>query len=90
MAKADVDPVELRRFARDLNRFRSELETLTSGLHARLLGLERTWRDQEQRRFAQEFEQTLKVLTRFLESSDRHVSFLMKKAAHIEDYLAQR
>jgi len=89
MAQANVDPVELRRFAQDLTRFSTELRTLIGGLHARMLGLERTWRDQEQRRFFQEFEQTVKMLNRFLESSDQHVQFLAKKASHIEDYLQQ-
>ena len=90
MAKAHVDPAELRRFARDLSRFSSELEALMSGLHSRLLGLEKTWQDQEQRKFATEFEQTMKTLSRFLDSSGRYVSFLAKKAHHIEDYLQQR
>jgi len=90
MARANVDPAELRRFARDLNRFNSELEGLTGGLHARLVALERTWNDQEQRRFTQEFEQTTKMLARFLETSGQHVTFLMNKARHIEDYLQQR
>ena len=90
MAKAHVDPAELRRFARDLNRFNSELEALMGGLHSRLLGLEKTWQDQEQRKFAAEFEQTMKTLGRFLDSSGCYVSFLVKKARHIEDYLQQR
>jgi uncharacterized protein YukE len=90
MAKAHVDPAELRRFARDLKRFRTELANLMSGLHGRMLGLEKSWRDQEQRKFADEFDQAMKVLSRFLESSDRHVSFLVKKAGHIEEYLRQR
>ncbi|MFH1746911.1 MAG: WXG100 family type VII secretion target [Planctomycetota bacterium] len=90
MAKAHVDPAELRRFARDLTRFSSDLQALMSGLHSRLRGLERTWRDQEQRRFTAEFEQTMKTLARFLESTDQHVSFLQKRAGHIEDYLQQR
>lgn len=89
MAKAHVDPAELRRFARDLNRFNSELEALMGGLHSRLLGLEKTWQDQEQRKFAAEFEQTMKTLGRFLDSSGCYVSFLVKKARHIEDYLQQ-
>ncbi|KPK75859.1 MAG: hypothetical protein AMJ79_09440 [Phycisphaerae bacterium SM23_30] len=89
MAKAHVDPGELRRFARDLNRFNSELETLIGGLNSRLQGLEKTWQDQEQRKFAEEFERTIKTLKRFLESSESHVSFLMKKARIIEEYLQQ-
>jgi uncharacterized protein YukE len=90
MARANVDPAELRRFARDLSRFNAELETLLGGVHARLVALERTWNDQEQRRFTQEFEQTTKMLARFLEVSTQHVTFLMSKARHIEDYLQQR
>jgi WXG100 family type VII secretion target len=90
MAKAHVDPAELRRFARELARFSSELQALLSGLHSRLRGLERTWRDQEQRKFTEEFEQTMKALARFIESTDRHVTFLQKRAGHIEDYLQQR
>jgi uncharacterized protein YukE len=90
MAKAHVDPAELRRFARDLNRFSTELQGLMGSLHARLAGLEKTWRDQEQRRFTEEFEQTMKTLTRFFKSSEQHVAFLVKKASYIEDYLQQR
>ena len=90
MAKAVVDPAELKRFARDLSRFNGALQELTSGLHARMISLEASWRDQEQKKFADEFNQTVKVLSRFLETSEEHVSFLMKKAGHIEEYLNQR
>ena len=89
MAKANVDPTELRRFARDLKRFNGDLQTLMGGLHARMLSLEKTWRDQEQRRFAEEFDRTMKTLGRFIKASDQHVAFLAKKAGHIEDYLQQ-
>ena len=90
MAKANVDPAELRRFAQDLNRFNNELQALMAGLHARLRNLESTWRDQEQRKFTENFEQTVKVLGGFLENSTQHVSFLAKKASLIEDYLKQK
>jgi uncharacterized protein YukE len=90
MAKASVDPAELRRFARDLTRFNTDLETLTAGLQSRLKELERTWTDQEQRRFTQEFDLTMKTLRRFLAASTEHATFLAKKARHVEDYLDQR
>ena len=90
MGKANVDPGELRRFAADLNRFNNELQGLVSGLHGKLRALEQTWRDQEQRKFAEAFEQTAKGLGTFLESSHTHVQFLAKKAALIEEYLKQR
>jgi uncharacterized protein YukE len=89
MAKAHVDPAELRRFAQDLNRFNTELESLVGGLNMRLHNLEKTWQDQEQRKFMNEFELTMKALSRFLDSSQRHASFIVKKARHIEEYLQQ-
>ena len=89
MAKANVDPAELRRFARDLNRFNTDLESLMAGLQTRLRGLEKSWTDQEQKKFTQEFEMTMKALARFLEASTQHSAFLAKKARHIEDYLQQ-
>jgi WXG100 family type VII secretion target len=90
MGKASVDPSELRRFAQDLNRFNHELETLVSGLHAKLRGLEGTWRDQEQKKFAEAFETTMKVMGGFIEASQQHVQFLAKKASLIEEYLKVR
>ena len=90
MGKANVDPAELRRFAQDLNRFNQDLEGLMSGLHSRLRSLESTWRDQEQRKFTEAFEQTVKVLRGFLEKSTEHVQFLGKKATVVEEYLRQR
>jgi uncharacterized protein YukE len=90
MGKAHVDPAELRRFAADLNRFNSELQSLMGGLHGKLRALEQNWRDQEQRKFAESFEQAAKSLGSFLEQSHVHAQFLAKKAALIEDYLKQR
>ena len=89
MGKAVVDPAELRRFAADLKRFGGEMQHLMATMHGRLAALEQTWRDQEQRKFAEAFEQTTKVLANFLEASQQHVSFLNKKAALIEEYLKQ-
>ena len=90
MAQANVDPTELRRFSSDLNRFNQDLQALMGGLHSRLRGLENTWRDQEQRKFTEVFEQTLKVMAVFLENSQLHSQFLAKKASAIEAYLKQR
>jgi len=90
MGKAHVDPLELRRFASDLNRFNNDLQGLIGSLHAKMRGLEQTWRDQEQRKFAESFETTVKALANFMEASKEHVSFLNKKAAVVEEYLKQR
>jgi uncharacterized protein YukE len=90
MSKAHVDPAEIRRFAQDLARFNNDLQGLVSGLNGRMRNLETTWRDQEQRKFAEAFDVTVKALGNFLEASHQHVSFLGKKAALIEEYLKQR
>lgn len=90
MAKAHVDPNELRRFAGDLNRFNNDLQGLISSLNARMRGLEQSWRDQEQKKFTEAFEQTVKVLSGFLDASHQHVATLNKKAAAVEEYLKQR
>ena len=90
MSKANVDPAELRRFANDLKRFATELEGLMSQLHSRMAGLESTWRDQEQRKFAEAFAQTSKNLSLFVDAAAEHAAFLNKKATAVEQYLRQR
>ena len=90
MSKAIVDPAELRRFAQDLKRFNDELQNQMKVMHGRLTGLGQTWRDQEHTKFAEEFEETMRVLLRFTEASDKHIPFLVRKAERIEEYLQQR
>jgi uncharacterized protein YukE len=90
MGKAHVDPAELRRFAGDLNRFNNDLQSLVGGLKAKMTALEASWRDQEQRKFSEFFDQTIKHLGGFLEGSHQHAQQLGKKAALIEEYMKQR
>ena len=90
MPQAIVDPEELRRFAQSLKKFNTDVQERISSLNGQLAGLERTWRDQEQKKFAEEFEQQIQVLARFLEMIDRHIPYLMRKSEIIEEYLQQR
>ena len=90
MAKAVVDPQELRRFAQDLKRFNEDLQNNLSVIHGRMVALGQTWRDQEQQKFAEEFEQTIRVLSRFTDSTNEHIPFLLRKAQRVEEYLEQR
>jgi len=90
MAQAIVNPEDLRRFAQILKRFNGDLRNNLTALHAQMVNLGDTWRDQEHNKFRLEFEQTMKVVERFLEASDQHVPFLIHKAEHIEDYLHHR
>ena len=90
MSKAVVDPGELRRFAHDLKRFNNEVRGQISSMHTRLMELGQSWRDQEHSKFVDEYEQTMKTLVRFLDHSDKHIPFLIRKAERVEDYLQQR
>ena len=90
MSQAIVDPGELRRFAANLKRFNADLQTGLAGLHGQVITLGDSWRDQEQERFKQEFEETIKALERFLDVSAEHIPFLLRKAERIEEYLSQR
>jgi uncharacterized protein YukE len=90
MSKAVVDPNELRRFANDLKRFNDTLHGQMSVLHGRLIALGQSWRDQEHNKFVEEFEQTMKALNRFIDASNTHIPFLVRKADRVDDYLQQR
>ena len=90
MSQAIVDPEELRRFAQMLKRFNAELEERMSSLGSQLHELGATWRDQEHRKFSQEFELQMKAIARYVEATDHYVPYLIRKAERIEDYLQQR
>ncbi len=87
MTQAIVDPEELRQFARALKKFNTELRDRLARLNHDLQTLGTTWRDQEHKRFVQQFEEHTKVVGRFLELSDRHVPYLLRKAEQIDAYL---
>ena len=73
-----------------MRRFSTDVSERTTQLQARFAALGDTWQDQEQAKFAEEFKQTMKVLKKFVEVSNQHGPFLMRKAAKIEEYLQQR
>ena len=90
MPQAIVDPEELRRFAQSLKKFSGEMQERITSLNSQLVGLERSWRDQEQKKFAEEFQQHMKGIARFVDVIDRHIPYLMRKSEIIEEYLQQR
>jgi uncharacterized protein YukE len=89
MSQAVASPEDMRRFAAELNRFNNELRESTTRVRAEFARLGDTWRDQEHQKFAQEFEQTMRVIHHFLGTSEQHVLFLLRKAQPIQDYLEQ-
>ncbi|MFK8112323.1 MAG: WXG100 family type VII secretion target [Rubripirellula sp.] len=89
MNQAVVDPEQLRQFAAHLHRFAEELKQQSTGLSTQMNQLEQTWRDEQQRKFAEEFNGQLRQLTRLIKSTEEHVPYLMRKAEQIDAYLGR-
>ncbi len=90
MAQAIMDPESVRRFAEELKRFNMDLQNRMASLQARFASLGETWQDQEHSKFSDEFKQTMKAMKKFIEVSNQHGPFLLRKAQRIEEYLKQR
>ena len=90
MAQAIMDPEEVRRFAKELKRFNDEVQTRAQALQSRFASLGSTWQDQEAEKFAEEFAATMKTMKKFMEISEKHTPYLLRKAQRIEEYLNQR
>jgi uncharacterized protein YukE len=90
MAQAIMDPEEVRRFATELKRFNEDVQNKAGSLQARFAALSGSWQDQEADKFAEEFMTTMKVLKKFVEVSEKHTPYLLRKAQRIEEYLSQR
>ncbi|MGA2031447.1 MAG: WXG100 family type VII secretion target [Thermoguttaceae bacterium] len=90
MPQAIVDPEDLRRFAQNLKKFSADTQERVGLLNGQLIALGKTWRDQENKKFADEFEQHMRMISRFVDVIERHVPYLMRKAEIIEEYLQQR
>ena len=90
MAKAIVDPEEMRRFAAELKRFNGSLQAQLVSIHRQFSKLGETWRDQEHARFAEDFNKMIHVFKKFADESTRQVPLLLRKAESIQQYLDQR
>lgn len=90
MSQAIVNPAELRRFAQQLKHFNAELVAQMTALQRQMVNLGASWRDQEHHKFVDEFEQQVKTINHFVESTEQYVPFLLRKAERIDEYLQQR
>ncbi len=87
MAQAIVDPDELRAFASNLRRYNELVAEATATLQSQFAQLGDTWRDQEQAKFAEEFDQTVRVISQFQQASEEHIPLLLRKAEDVDKYL---
>jgi uncharacterized protein YukE len=90
MAKAIVDPDELDRFAAALKQFNADLHDRLGLIARHFNHLGESWRDQEQERFAEEFQGMLVVMQRFSALCEQQGPLLQRKAHAIRSYLSQR
>jgi len=87
VSRAAVDPEELRRFAFDLKRFNTEMQSQIVSIQRRFVKLGETWQDQEHQKFADDFEKIIGAMAKFVDATDKHIPFLLRKAQKIQEYL---
>jgi len=86
-AKIDADEVE--KFAKKLKEFNHLLKQSSSQIKGQFSNLGSTWQDSQHQKFANEFQQTMKVINQFLKTSENHIPFLLKKVREIRTYLGK-
>ncbi|GDY11670.1 hypothetical protein LBMAG53_05480 [Planctomycetota bacterium] len=87
MGKAVVDPDELLRFVAGLKRFNTTAKDELTAVNRQFRRLGETWQDEEHAKFAESFEQMVRVVAKFLDESEQQVPILVRKAEAIRDYL---
>jgi len=88
--QAIASPEDMERFASELKQFDAQLRESMARLNGQFSILGDTWRDQEHAKFAQEYQQTMRVLDHFIRSADEQIPYLRRKAQKLRDYLNQR
>ena len=89
MNQAVVDPDQLRQFAAHLHRFTEEMKERSTGLASQLNQLEQSWRDEQHRKFAEEFTTQMQQLKRLVQTTEQHIPYLLRKAEQIDAYLGR-
>lgn len=90
MADAIVNPEELKQFASHLSKVSSEFRQLRETTRSKMSHLNQSWRDGENAKFVQQFEQDIKPLEKLIQTAEEYSSFLKRKAASIEPYFNTR
>ena len=89
MNQAVVDPEHLRQFAGHLHRFAEEMKERSTALASQMNQLEQTWRDEQQRKFTEEFTTQMRQISRLIQATEEHVPYLLRKAEQIDAYLGR-
>lgn len=86
MPQVIAQPEDMERFASELKQFNEQLEQSMRRLQGQFGRLGETWRDQDQQKFAREFEQTMRVLQQFQRTANEQIPFLQKKARILREF----
>lgn len=89
MTQAVADPEQLRQFAGHLHHFAEEMKHQTAALAAQMNQLEQTWRDEQHRKFSDEFTDQMRQLSRLIQTTEEHVPYLLRKADQLDAYLGR-
>lgn len=87
MVHADPDAID--DFARQLQRFCDETDQSMHRLNAQFARVSELWRDDEYRKYADIYQQSIRSLTRFIAESRHQVRPLHAKAGHLRNYLGR-
>lgn len=90
MSQAIVNPEDLRQFAQRLKQFNNGLTDQVTMLATQLESLSSSWRDQENKKFCEQFKEHMRLLGQFVEANNEHIPYLLRKAERIDEYLQQR
>jgi len=87
MAQLEATPEEIRNFRGSLLGYNERLKDQTISLKANFDELSQTWQDNQQQKFATEFETLEKLIQSFLMNSEEFIEYLEKKSIKIDTYL---
>ncbi len=87
MVQADPDAIDA--FAQQLQRFCDETDQSMRRLNSQFSRVSDLWKDDEYRKYADTYQQSIRALTRFITESRNQVRPLRTKAEHLRRYLGR-
>lgn len=90
MAGAIVDPEELRKFSYHLQKVSMDLRGLKDSTKVKMNHLSQSWKDNENAKFIQQFEQETKMLDKLIHIAEEYSNFLKRKASSLDPYFNTR
>lgn len=89
MPGVNADPERIESFARDLAKFNARMSEEMKHLNGQFRALGDFWRDDQFRRYGEEYDASVRALQRFLTLSEQQIPALRKRARHLRDFLGQ-